>query len=199
MPEATKERILDAAEDLFAEQGFAGASLRAVTRTAGVNLAAVNYHFGSKEALFHAVVARCVAPVNQERLKRLEQLEASVAHESPGVEQILNTFVAPALEGVELSPAGRRIAGRLHAEPASLVRPILEREFGALLRRYVDALHRALPQAEPPQLAWRMHFVVGAMLHTLSAPERAGALFGPEPDNLLEELVRFCAAGMSTC
>src|ERR671910_3594384 len=83
----TKEKILDAAERLFAAHGFAGTSLRSVTKEAGVNLAAVHYHFGNKEDLLRAVLGRIVIPVNRERLEMLEQVEA-------------------AAEGVPLSPGG---------------------------------------------------------------------------------------------
>ena len=93
----TKERILDAAEHLFAERGVDGASLRAVTREAHVNLAAVHYHFGSKEGLLEAVVARRIGPINQDRLKGLEELEAAAQGAPIPVEDLLRVFLAPPL------------------------------------------------------------------------------------------------------
>src|SRR6476661_10749602 len=74
-PGATKDRILDAAEALFMEHGFEATSLRALTAAAGVNLAAVNYHFGSKEELFQSVLTRRLDPMNQERIDLLEKVE----------------------------------------------------------------------------------------------------------------------------
>ena len=199
MAEATHERILDAAEHRFAEHGFAGTSMRAVTSDAGVNLAAVSYHFGSKEALFHAVVSRCVEPVNQERLKRLDRLEAAVAAAPPAVEAILEAYIAPVLDPERLSTAGRRIAGRLYAEPAALVNPILKREFGEPFRRYVAVLGLALPGLSRQALEWRLQFAVGAALHLMTHAGRVGALVGSEPPDLVGDLVRFCAAGMRSC
>jgi AcrR family transcriptional regulator len=87
----TKERILDAAERLFAAHGFAGTSLRAVTKEAGVNLAAVHYHFGTKEDLLRAVLSRIVIPVNRERLEMLRRgailprSKGSLRHSSPRI------------------------------------------------------------------------------------------------------------------
>src|SRR5918995_3621308 len=93
----TKEKILDAAERLFATHGFAGTSLRAVTKEAGVNLAAVHYHFGTKEDLLRAVLSRIVIPVNRERLKMLEQVEAAAGSDPPSPAGVLQGFIAPAL------------------------------------------------------------------------------------------------------
>ena len=93
----TKEQILDAAEQIFGAKGFAGTSLRDITRKAGVNLAAVNYHFGSKEGLLRAVLDRRISPVNQKRLKLLAQVEATAGEEPPSVEAILEAYISPSL------------------------------------------------------------------------------------------------------
>jgi AcrR family transcriptional regulator len=101
MPGAdTREKILDAAERHFAGHGFAGTSLRAVIREAGVNLAAVHYHFGTKEDLLRAVLDRVVVPVNRERLERLGRLEVSSGDEPLTVEGILEAFLAPGLRSI---------------------------------------------------------------------------------------------------
>ena len=94
----TSERILDVAERLFAERGFAGTSLRALTSAARVNVAAVQYHFGGKQALFMAVIDRRVAPVQQRRLKLLDELEARLDGRPPELEAVLHTLIAPAFE-----------------------------------------------------------------------------------------------------
>src|SRR5437870_1032215 len=94
----TEQRILDAAERLFAQHGFAGTSLRAITAAAGVNLAAVHYHFGSKEALLRATLDRIVGPVNRERLAMLQRAEDAAAAEAaaaPSVDAVLEAFIAP--------------------------------------------------------------------------------------------------------
>src|SRR6186997_3167761 len=95
---ATKPRILDAAEALFMEHGFEATSLRQITTDAGVNLAAVNYHFGSKEELFQAVLTRRLDPMNQERLALLDQLEADAAGKPLSCEAIIGAMFIPALK-----------------------------------------------------------------------------------------------------
>ena len=97
VPVATKDRILDAAESLFMEHGFEATSLRSITAAAGVNLAAVNYHFGSKEELFQAVLTRRLDPMNQERLDLLSALERAAAPRPVACEQILSAMFVPAV------------------------------------------------------------------------------------------------------
>ena len=200
----TKERILDAAERLFGERGFVGTSTRAVTSGAGVNLAAVHYHFGSKEALLRAVIDRRVAPINQERLKRLDRLEARVGDDPPGVEAIFDTYIAPALElEQDMERAGtslRTIVGRLYSEPLELVQSILQEEFGDVARRYVAALTRALPDLAPNELRWRFQFAVAVMTYVLSNSPRiapAPLRVAPEPPRAtVERMVAFLSSAM---
>src|SRR5574340_767840 len=94
----TKDRILDAAERLFAEHGFNGTSLRMITAAADVNLAAVNYHFRSKETLIEAVYKRRIGPANEKRLRMLDEYEAAAGDGAVPVENILRALVAPMLE-----------------------------------------------------------------------------------------------------
>src|SRR6478672_8382007 len=110
----TKKRILDVAERLFADQGFAGTSLRGIIADAGVNLAAVHYHFRSKEALLEAVLIRRIGPLNQERLALLDQCGIS-----PQLEDVLGALFAPTIRMILSSPEGRvfgKLVGRLHSE-----------------------------------------------------------------------------------
>ena len=202
IPHATKDRILEAAETLFIERGFAATSMRAVTGMAGANLAAVHYHFGSKEGLLSAVVHRRVAPVNQERLKGLDQLEARVGAGATSVEEILEALLAPVLLQVSQDGSGvPRLIGRLYGEPPSIVQPIIEREFGVLGRRFLAALSEALPEIPPDELSRRFQFIIGAMIHAVSF--EAPTFLLPEapstsesPPLLLERLVRFAATGL---
>jgi AcrR family transcriptional regulator len=195
-PHATKDRIMEAAEALFIERGFAATSLRAVTGMAGVNLAAVHYHFGSKEELFADVFHRRIAPVNQERLKRLDRLKARVGARASSVEEILEALLAPVLlQGVH------PLIGRLYGEPPKMVQSIIEREFGALVRRFLAALSEALPEIPPEELSRRFQFIIGAMIHAVSFPDPTFLLpEAPSPSEslplLLERLVRFAASGL---
>ena len=140
----TRERILDAAEKLFAEQGISDTSLRSVTRAAGVNLAAIHYYFGSKEALLDAVVGRRAGPVNEERLRILGDLEARSDGAPLEVEDILGAFIPPAATVLSANAAeGHRLARllpRIEAQPPEIVEALSREHFGQVALRFVDAL-----------------------------------------------------------
>lgn len=195
---STKERLLDAAERLFAAQGVAGTSLRSITAEAGVNVAAVHYHFGSREALLRAVLARRVDPVNRERLRRLEALEAGGA--SPALEALLEAFLAPAVHAAARDPDLSRVSGLLFQEPQEETDAILAELFGEVVRRFHAAFAAALPALGADELRDRFGFVVGALVHELAGlgpPDLPGL---PAPDRAaaqrLGRLVTFCAAGL---
>src|SRR6478672_11783859 len=126
---ATKDRILDAAEALFMEHGFEATSLRALTAAAGVNLAAVNYHFGSKEELFQTVLTRRLDPMNQQRLALLTQYEHASAPQPVACEKILAALFLPALGLARDRTQGGenflRLLGRAYADPAPFIRQFL--------------------------------------------------------------------------
>jgi AcrR family transcriptional regulator len=201
----TKDRILDAAERLFATRGFASTSMRSITRDAGVNLAAANYHFGSKQALYSAVFARRINPVNAERLARLEALEQQAGSGPLDLEGVLRAFIDPILrmsksmedQGVSFL----KLAKRAHADENPEVRSILHDLFKELFPRFIQAMQRALPGLHFGEIALKMYFVVGAMIHSLAWGQRPeGFIHGPagnlDLDDLLPQLISFCAAGM---
>jgi len=170
----TKERILDAAERLFGEHGFAATSLRSVIAEANVNLAAVHYHFGSKEALIAAVIHRRVDPLNQARLLLLEQYEREAAAGRPRLEKLVHAFVAPLMRHSEDPEHGwifMKLLGRLLAEPEILYR-ILPAEFQETGRRFLEAFEKVLPGIPPAEVFWRMMFSVGAMAQTMRVGPR---------------------------
>jgi AcrR family transcriptional regulator len=198
----TKTRILDAAEKRFASEGYAATSLRAITSEAGVNLAAVNYHFGGKEALFHDVFARRIGPINEHRLSKLDELEAEIPSGPLPLERVLEIFLRPALELARTGHGSRfmRLVGRMHLETELMTR-VMEREFQEVKRRFLAALHRALPELPQAELLWRGHFMVGAMLHTMNdchqIKQMSNGLCDPsDTEGTLRRLVHFVAAGM---
>jgi len=204
---ATKERILDAAERLFSERGFAATSMRAVTSAAGVNLAAVHYHFGSKDALLDEVLGRRLGPLNRERLSALDRVNAAAGERAPEVEAVLRAFLEPAFAFLrDLGEEGSRfvrLAGRAHNDPSDRVRESFLTQFEMLVAPFHGALCRALPGAPPLEIAWKMHFFVGAMAHVLAwtrttagAPAMTLDLAETDADRVLDLLVEFCAAGM---
>ena len=201
--ENTRDRILDAAERLFAEQGFAGTSLRRITTAAEVNLAAVNYHFGSKEALIGEVFSRRVAPLNVERLEWLDRLEAAG---EPTVEQVVEVFLAPPLRISQDPERGEsllhvaQMIGHATSRPDTQIRDLFIHQFDEVIERFTRALARQLPDLPPDQLLWRFLFMVGAMAHTMAiSPDLKqlsdGRCDPADVDGLVRAMVPFVAAG----
>src|SRR6058998_1777638 len=155
----TRSRILDVAEELFGEQGLDRVSIRDITRTAKVNLAAINYHFGSKEELIAAVFERRVVPVNEARLAALDKVEKSAGKRIPKLEAILEAFIRPALQSsLKASKGGTafsKLFGRCLSEPSPEVEALLKRQFEPLVERMDAALMKALPQLTRSDIFWR--------------------------------------------
>ena len=178
----TKQKILDAAEGLFAEHGVAGTSLRAVIAEAGVNLAAVHYHFGSKDALVAAVVHRRVEPVNQERISMLDSYESGAGRKGRlSVEMIVRAFVTPILQVCQDPEHGEMFAklmGRMMAEPDYFFGKVAPRQFCHVRDRFVAAFGKALPKVPQTEIFWRMMFAIGAMTHALRIGSRVTDMSG---------------------
>src|SRR6185312_14211939 len=200
----TKTRILDAAEHLFTQHGFEATSLRQLTTAAGVNLAAVNYHYGSKEVLFQAVLTRRLDPMNQERIELLEALERESAGKPPSCEKVIFTMLSPALRLARDERRGGknflRVLGRAYADPAPFVRHFLHAQYAGMIVRYKEAFLRALPHLSKQELTWRLHFVMGALSYTLAGTD-SHKLFqqmgGSDDDELLlQRLAPFLVAGL---
>jgi AcrR family transcriptional regulator len=196
----TRTRILDAAEELFMQHGFEGTSMRLLTAKAGVNLAAVNYHFGSKDALIEALFRRRLDPMNAERIAALDALEDF------SEENIIRAFVGPSLRLIEDTKGGGRnfirLLGRTYTEPAKTVRGLIGQMYAPTMQRYKAALERALPQMPADELVWRMHFMFGTLAYTLAATDTVQLIAGCKPEDrhdarLLEErLTAFLTAGL---
>jgi AcrR family transcriptional regulator len=198
----TKERILDAAERLFAAHGFAGTSLRAVTKAAGANLAAVHYHFGTKEDLLRAVLSRIVVPINRERLALLEQVEAAAGDDPPSLEGLLEAFIAPDLRLLrDLGERGviiTRFLGRSYTEPAEMVQALSREHYEALGQRFMEAFARALPEVGQAEAYWRFTLVVGVLTYILADTSGTGGSAEDlsDVDGTVRRLVAFLAAGL---
>ena len=191
----TKEKIMDTAERLIGEQGYGATSLRQIIAEAGVNLAAVHYHFGSKEGLLDAVVARKAAPVNAARIARLERVEAEAGSSPLEVERVLESFFIPTAEVASRSPEFVRLMGRMLTE--GMMPRIVEKHFHATGLRFVTALGRALPELPQEELLWRVHFMVGAMAHTMCCAPIFPLMAGEPADHVprMQRLVTFLGAG----
>ncbi|MGB8715096.1 MAG: TetR/AcrR family transcriptional regulator, partial [Rhodanobacteraceae bacterium] len=159
---STKQRILNAAEKLFADHGFAAASLRRVTADAGVNLAAVNYHFGSKETLIEEVFRRRLDELNTNRIKSLERIEGQP---STTLEDVLDAFAGPALTLALDTRGGSafvRLLARAYADRDDRLRKFLSDNYGHVLKRFAHVFARLLPDLDKETLYWRLDIVAGA-------------------------------------
>ena len=168
----TKEKILAAAESLFAERGYDATSLRAITAAAGVNLAAINYHFSSKEALIQTLFTRRLSLLNRERLALLDAYE-SEAHGRPvPVEKLVRAFLEPLFQAAQAPPAGSKafsiLLGRMYFSPTSFHVHAVAAEIREISERFTAAFRKTLPHLPASDLAWRIHFTIGAMAHALS-------------------------------
>jgi AcrR family transcriptional regulator len=207
-PPVTKDRILDAAESLFMEHGFEATSLRAITAAAGVNLASANYHFGSKEELFQAVLTRRLDPMNQERLDLLTKLERESGSAPLRCDRILSAMFVPALRLARDPERGGkdflRLLGRAYADPAPFIRRFLAEQYATMIERFKTAFGRALPELPKKELSWRLHFIMGALSYTLAGTDALRLIAELTPaetgndEALLQRLAPFLLAGLQS-
>jgi AcrR family transcriptional regulator len=187
----TKIRILNAAEKLFGEKGFDGTSLRDITTEAQVNLAAVNYHFQSKESLMDAVIERRIEPVNRRRLEML-----AAAGPTPTVEQVVEAFVSP-LFVMDVLPAVPLI-GRVLSNPSQFFERVYKKHLAQTVQRFSGAIAAALPELPREECFWRLHFMAGSMTHMLALSGVLPLMSGQpvDRDALLRRLIAFLSAGL---
>ena len=197
---STKDRILGAAEELFAQHGFAGTSLRQVTSRADVNIAAVNYHFGSKENLVNEVFRRRMDDMTD---LRLSQLKTALEKHPGELQPVLAAFVEPALAMSQDRHGGGafvRVVARAYAEKNDGLRKFLSDHYGHVLRDFAKALASCLPGLGKEQLYWRLDFLAGALTYamadfgTIKRPQ--GVSEAEHQQRAADELIAFAAAGL---
>jgi AcrR family transcriptional regulator len=198
----TRSRILDVAEDLFGERGLDRVSIRDITSKAKVNLAAINYHFGSKDDLIAAVFDRRIIPVNKARLAALDAAERAAGRHGPKLETILEAFIRPAVQCSVERPKGgsafSKLFGRCLSEPSPEVETLLKKQFEPLSRRMNAALAKALPNLSKSEIFWRMKFTFGALHHWLLTKDK----FRPDwvedidVEEQTQKLISYAAAGI---
>lgn len=202
----TKQKLLNAAEKLFAQLGYHATSLRAITAAAQVNLAAVNYHFGGKEGLLEAVFLRRLEPLNAQRLEQLEAVLAREvqAGEKPDCRDVLRTFVAPTFSlrshGAEAENFVA-LVGRALAEPQGVPMSVFMRHMAPLMVRLYHALASSLPALSRETLFWRLHFCLGSLSHIMRCNERClmvpdGVELHRDSEILIEQFLDFTTAGL---
>ncbi|NMG00665.1 TetR family transcriptional regulator [Aromatoleum toluolicum] len=200
----TRDRILDAAEALFVEHGFEATSMRMITGQAGANIAAVNYHFGSKDALIQEVFKRRLTELNRRRLAALDRLEAEAGGAALKPSRIVEAFFGTALEmAADTAHGGHtfmRLLGRTYTEPNGFVRQFLAEEYAEAVERFLAALYRALPDVPREEILWRFHFMMGAMSYAIAGTDAlqlfAGKFDDADPERLLPRLMSFLLGGL---
>jgi AcrR family transcriptional regulator len=198
---STRDRILQTAERLFAEKGIDSVSLREITAAAGVNIAAVHYHFGSKKMVLEELFAQRSEPIAKRRLELLSQVRRDKKGK-PVLEDVLHAFLQPALQA-RAEPGGASfvlLRARIAFENAQVRKAVLGKAFDASSREFLRILAQALPDLDQDEMYWRFHFVLGAMVYTMAAPGRIeaitdGAVDSTDSTAALSRLVAFAAAG----
>ncbi|HUB90125.1 MAG TPA: TetR/AcrR family transcriptional regulator [Dyella sp.] len=196
---STKERILTAAEALFAQRGFEGASLRQLTAAAGVNLAAVNYHFGSKDHLVEQVFKRRLDQLNARRLAALKQISGLP---ETTLEDVLAAFIRPALDLSHDGGGGlfMRVLARAFAEHDDDLRKFLSENYGHVMRQFTAEFARLLPNLSKEELYWRIDLVTGALTHAMSGfgiiQRKNDVSEVIHREQTAEHLIRFAVAGL---
>jgi AcrR family transcriptional regulator len=201
----TKDRILDTAERLFADHGFAATSLRQITAEAQVNLAAVNYHFKSKEALLSAVIERRLGPINKRRMELLDEMEARSSNGQLDLKEAVLAFMRPAFEAksakcdeIKHFP---RLMARVMAEPGEWSAPVLLPVLHQITNRFMPIFQQAMGVKDRTMVLWGAQFGIGCMTRCLIAPEFIHTITGQElapesSEQILDRLVCFVVGGM---
>jgi AcrR family transcriptional regulator len=198
----TRTRLMRVGERMFVERGYDGVSLRQLTAAAGINLAAVNYHFGSKQGLLTAIFENRCRPMNEERMLRLAACVEGGGR-PPLLEQLIGAYIAPALSSTTDAAGGAtftRLRAMLAVERNELARSLIAKHFDATSLRFIAAFERALPHLSRAQVFWRFHFLLGALYFTMINPARIGHLSrglcdATDVDAVMRETVPFVAAG----
>jgi AcrR family transcriptional regulator len=198
---SARQRLMDASEQLFAEHGWNAVSIRTIVAAAGVNLAALHYHFGSKEQLLSEIFTARAKPIAEERVRLLAEIDLE---NDPSLERILEAFLRPALTiGSDVRFGGRafvKLRARLATEPEAVSRKILANAFDESSGEFLQALARALPDIPRGELEWRFHFMLGAMFYTMADAGRIQSLTNGRCDpgrveDALAHIIPFLAAG----
>lgn len=200
----TKDKILDSAEILFAEHGFSGTSLRIITSVAEVNLAAVNYHFGSKKILIQAVIDRYFEAFTEHLENEFFLFEQQGKKLS--TQSLLESLVLPILRLNEIRPEGAasfmRLLGRAYTESQGHLKKFLTIKYGHLLARFTALVHQANPELDDREIFWRLHFMLGTLVFALAGhqalTEIAEADFKEKVDvkGIINHLIPFLTAAM---
>ena len=199
MSRDTKTEILDAAERLFAEKGFDGTAIREITRAANVNVAAIHYHYGSKEEVLRGVTDRVVGPLNNRRFELLDRALDDAQPYPLSIEAILDAFIRPDIETLqELHKRGPTVAhflGRTYMDPTPWIQQMAQEQFAEAQTRFFPVLTAALQHLTVEEIAWRMYRVAAVLIHLFATWPDDG-LTETQADDTLAHLIRFLASAL---
>ncbi|ODS70111.1 MAG: hypothetical protein ABS43_24005 [Bordetella sp. SCN 67-23] len=203
---STRSRIVLAALRIFATRGFEAASLREITSAAQVNIAAIHYHFGSKDALVQEVLRVVSEPINRMRREALARVPAQ---REPTLEEVVEALIAPPVR-LSFDATGEwrlliRLLIQARALPRASTNAAIFEQYDALASDFVDALMGAQPALGREEAYWRYAFAIGAMMYIVSDADETyhrlhrisgGLCDTDDPERIVAQLVAFIAAGM---
>lgn len=203
IPESgAKRKLLDAAEQLFAEKGFESVAVRDVSEAVKMNVASVNYHFGSRAGLLATVILHYATPIHEERLARLETVERKRGGKGVEVEEILAAFIRPLLGNFELRQTAEsvfyKLVGRILMDHGESLPRSYKEPFSEVNERFTRAFAKALPEMSAEDLIARFHFIQGALIHLLTQQSLLlqSGKSQPTMEESLERLISFAAVGL---
>ena len=197
---ATADRILDAAEQLFASHGFAATSLRSITSKAEVNLAAVNYHFGSKEALIQAMFARLLDPLVTSFPQMLAALQGS--EDTVDLEGILHVLVDQMTADARHLALSMKLVALAFSQGQERLKVYLHERCAEVLQACRQLLIKACPDLPMAEVFWRVYFMLGSVVFTCSGAGTLQAIaasdygVNDELADIIRKMVPFMAAGL---
>jgi AcrR family transcriptional regulator len=201
----TRERILLAAERLFAEHGFSAVSLRSVMAEAQANTASAHYYFRSKEGVLQAIFQKHAAAINAERNKLMDACERSPGAGLTRIKRLVEAFLGPVirLRNTSQGQAFDKISALCSVDPNPAVREIVFDTFDAVGKRFSAQLRAACPHLTEPEYYWRLHCLFGSMMYVRAHNGRVDQLVtldadAQEPAFVLEQVTSFIAAGMKS-
>lgn len=202
---STKEKILNAAEVLFAEQGFTETSMRLITSVAKVNLAAVNYHFGSKKDLIQAVIDRFFIRISGRVHVSFSELEKQ---SDVDMREILDALLIPIIELDEVSDDSAanfmRLLGRAYTESQGHLKVFLSEKYGHILSQFTRLVHKANPELGNNEVFWRLHFMLGTLVFAMAGHQalrdiaEADLNENVDTKRMIEYLIPFLTASMQS-
>ena len=198
----TKTKILDVAEKLFAEKGIQATSIRQIVKEAGVNVASIHYHFGSKEAVIQEIIRRRIGPINAEKIKRLDEIEEHKDRQTPELEAVLRAFVEPHIYMQQIAGEKANIIMKLMVQLDNTIKSQVLHESSVyeVFQRFLNVLHRILPKLPMAELQWRFKFMFGS-LHVLMAehslpPDNPFKEYKYSLEEIMDCIINFLMAGM---